>query len=95
MLKVIYNTCCCCLVTKSDTTPCNPVDCSQPGSSVHGIFPGKTTGVGYHFLLLGDLPDPGIEPTSPVLAGGFFTTEPLGKSNIPVEIVICFQYIYI
>ena len=30
----------------------------------------------------GDLPDPGIEPTSSAslaLAGGFFTTEPLGK----------------
>ena len=27
----------------------------------------------------GDLPDPGIEPASPVLAGGFFTTEPPGK----------------
>ena len=30
----------------------------------------------------GDLPDPGIKPTSPVspaLAGGFFTTEPPGK----------------
>ena len=29
-----------------------------------------------------DLPDPGIEPASPVspaLAGGFFTTEPPGK----------------
>ena len=24
----------------------------------------------------GDLPDPGIESTSPALAGGFFTTEP-------------------
>ena len=31
----------------------------------------------------GDLPDPGIEPmclASPALAGGFFTTEPLGHS---------------
>ena len=30
----------------------------------------------------GDLPDPGIEPVSPMLpalAGGFFTTEPPGK----------------
>ena len=27
----------------------------------------------------GDLPDPGIEPMSPVLAGRFFTTEPPGK----------------
>ena len=27
----------------------------------------------------GDLPDRGIEPASPALAGGFFTTEPPGK----------------
>ena len=27
----------------------------------------------------GDLPDPGIEPTSPALAGGFFTAESHGK----------------
>ena len=31
----------------------------------------------------GDLPNPGIEPMSPVLAGGFFTTEPPGKPCIP------------
>ena len=30
----------------------------------------------------GDLADPGIEPTSPALAGGFFTTEPLGKPQV-------------
>ena len=40
-------------------------------------FPGKSTGVG--FLSLGHLPDTGIEPVSPVLAGGFFTSEPPGK----------------
>ena len=36
--------------------------------------------MGCHFLL-GDLPDPRIEPeslASPTLAGGFFTTVPLG-----------------
>ena len=27
----------------------------------------------------GDLPDPGIEPVSPAVVSGFFTTEPLGK----------------
>ena len=32
-------------------TLCDPMDCSQPGSSVHGIFPGKNTGVWCHFLL--------------------------------------------
>ena len=34
------------------------------------------------FLTPGDLPNPGMEPASPAslaLAGGFFTTEPLGK----------------
>ena len=29
--------CFCCLITKSCATLCNPMDCSLPGSSVHGI----------------------------------------------------------
>ena len=28
-----------------------------------------------------DLPDPGTEPMSPALAGGFFTTEPTGTGS--------------
>ena len=32
----------------------------------------------------GHLPDPGIRPTCPALAGGFFTTEPPGKSLHPL-----------
>ena len=28
------------------------------------------------FPSLGDLPDSGVKPASPALAGGFFTTEP-------------------
>jgi len=42
-------------------------------------FPGKNTGVGCHFLLQGNLPNPGIKPASPALAGRFVTTEPPGK----------------
>ena len=34
---------------------------------------------GLPFPTPGDLPDPGIEPASPALAGGFFTAEPLWK----------------
>ena len=34
---------------------------------------------GLTFPSPGDLPDPGIEPASLALAGGFFTTEPPGK----------------
>ena len=43
---------------------------------------GKNTEAGCHFLLQGNLPNPGIEsasPAAPELAGGFFTTEPPGK----------------
>ena len=31
-------------------TLCDPMDCSLPGSSVHGDSPGKNTGVGCHAL---------------------------------------------
>ena len=34
-----------------------------------------------------DLPDPGIKPKSPALVGGFFTTEPPGKSTWNVACV--------
>ena len=34
--------------------------------------------MGCQFPSSGDLPNPGIKPASPALAGGFFTTEPPG-----------------
>ena len=46
--------------------------------------PGKNTGVGRHFLLQGNLPHPGIEPTylaCPASAGRLFTTESPGKPH--------------
>ena len=52
-------TMCCVLVTQSCQTLCNPMDCSQPGSSVHEDSPGKNTGVGSHSLLLGIFPTRG------------------------------------
>jgi len=42
---------------------------------------------GLSFSSPGHLPDPGIEPTSLALAGGFFTIGPPGKilvNNIPI-----------
>ena len=35
-----YSTCCAvlCLVAQSCPTLCNPMDCSLPGSSIHGIL---------------------------------------------------------
>ena len=45
-------------------------------------FPGKNTGVGYHFLLQGDLPNPGIEPRFPALYTDTLPSEPPGKLNL-------------
>ena len=70
--------CCCCLAAKSCLILFDPMDCSLPGSSVHGISQQEYRN-GLPFLSPGDLPDLGIKPTSlgsPTLAGVFFTTEP-------------------
>ena len=48
--------CVLCLVTQSCPTLCNPMDCSPPGSPVHGNSPGKSLGVGCHALLQGIFP---------------------------------------
>ena len=40
-------------------TLCDPIDCSPPGSSVHGDSLGKNTGVGCHALLQRILPTQG------------------------------------
>ena len=39
-------------------------------------FPRQEYWSGLPFPSPGDLPDPGIKPMSPALAGGFFTVEP-------------------
>ena len=54
-----------CLVTQSCPTLCDPVDCSLPGSSVHGDSPGKNTGVGCSALLQGIFPTQGLNPGLP------------------------------
>ena len=48
-------------VLQSCMTLCDPMDYSQPDSSVHGDSPGKNIGVGCHVHLPGNLPDPGIK----------------------------------
>ena len=45
---------CVCSAAQSCPILRDPMDCRPPGSSVHAWnFPGKNTGVGYHFLLQG------------------------------------------
>ena len=64
---------------KSRLTLCGPLDCSPPGSSVHGDSPGKNTGVGCHFLLQGIFLTQGLNPGSPPLQVDSLPSEPPGK----------------
>ena len=59
------------------------MDCNLPGSSVLVIFQASIL-ESLPFPSPGDLPDPGIEPMSLALAGGFFTTKPPRKPQSPV-----------
>ena len=68
-----------CLVPQPCLTLCDPVDCSPSGSSVHEDSAGKSTGVGYHALLRGIFPTPGIEPRSPTMQVDSLPSEPPGK----------------
>ena len=51
---------------QSCLTLCNTLDCSLPGSSIHGILPARIP----EWVAIpspGDLPNPEIEPRSPAL----------------------------
>ena len=71
--------CCCCWVAKLCLTLLQPHGLYAARLFCPWDFPGKNIGVGCHFPSPGDLPGPGIEPTSPALAGRFFINEPPGK----------------
>jgi len=72
-------------VTQSCLTLCNPIDYSPPGYYIHEFFQAKILewiAVSYSGW---DLPNPETEPTSlvsPALAGGLFTTAPLGDPTL-------------
>ena len=57
--------CCFCLVAKSHLTHWDPVDCSPPGSSVHGISQARAlewVAAGVSFLLQGIFPTQELNP---------------------------------
>ena len=70
-LRQVYKKLCVCVLSLfSHVWLCNPI---EPGSSVHGIFQARML----EWVAMPsskDLPDPGIEPMSPALAGVFFST---------------------
>ena len=67
-------------VAQSCLTLCDPMDCSLPGFSIHGIFQTRVLS-GLPFPSPGDLPDPEIEPRSPALWADALPSEPPGKPN--------------
>ena len=67
---------------------CDPMDSSLPGSGPWDSQ-GNNMGVGCHALLQGNLPNPGIKPTSlrsPALAGRFFRTSATGETLFSITV---------
>ena len=73
--------CCVCLVAQSYLTLCDPMDCSPPGSSVHGILQAR---------ILERVTMPSSRGSSQPrdwtmvswIAGGFLLSEPPGKCDV-------------
>ena len=64
---------------QSHLTLCDPMNCSPPGFSVHGILQAR---------MLEWVVMPSSRGSSPpTIAGGFFRAEPLGKSMLLVGVV--------
>ena len=66
-------------VAQSYPTLCNPMDCSLPGSSIHGLFQARILEWVAISFSRGGLPNPGIEPRSPALQEDALPSEPPGK----------------
>ena len=65
-------------VAQSYPTFGDPMDCSLPGFSLHGIFQARVLEWGA-ISFSGDLPDPGVKPRSPILQADALLSEPPGK----------------
>ena len=70
-------------VTQSCPTLCNPMDCSLPGSSVHGIFQARV--LEWVAIPSPGIPNPGIKPRSPALQADALPSEPPGKPSWQID----------
>ena len=81
----------CVLVAQSCPTLCDPMDCSPPGSSVHGILQaGTLEWVAISSYRKSSQPRDGI--CIPDTAGGFFTTELPGTPPRCLLLFLCILY---
>ena len=74
------------LSLRSRLTPCDPVDCSPPGSSVQADSPGKNTGVDCHALLQRIFPTHGLNPCLLHLLHWQVGSLPLAPPGKPVKL---------
>ena len=64
------------------------IDCSPPGSPVHGISQARIPGVDCHFLLLGNFPAQGSNPCLPSWQADFLPLSHLGSPCISLRMAI-------
>ena len=76
-------------VTQLCSTLCDPMDCSLPGSSIHGIFQARVL-EWLPFPSPGDLPNPGIEPRPSALQADSLLSDPPGKPIFVVTEILCY-----
>ena len=75
---------CVCVCVCMHSVVSDLMDCSPPGSSVHGIFQAEYWS-GLPLPPAGNFPNPETEPVSlasPALAGGFFTTSAIWEAVV-------------
>ena len=83
--KSLINSYVCILVTQSGLTLCNPMDCSPPGFSIHGILQARIV-EWIAFPSTEEFPNPGIEPWSPALQADSLLFELQGSSYTAIKI---------
>ena len=69
---------------------CDPIDCSLPGSSVHGIFQARILEWVAMSISRGSS-QPGFEPVSPVLQGRFLNTGLWGKPETLILLIVLYM----
>ena len=87
--------CVCVLVAQSCPTLWDPMDCTAYQAPLSMKFSRQEYWCGLPFPSPGDLPDPGIKPASlvsPALAGGFFTTAPLGRPRYTQKMFVSLNF---
>ena len=72
------------LVAQLCPTSCDPMDCSPPGSSIHGILQARILDQVAISYSRGIFLTWGLNLVSPALAGRFFTTAPPGEPKTGV-----------